>query len=155
MSFAPITSKTLFGVVPLDDTWEDFMFWGNLGTRDMSLFFYWERAELIKRRWERRFHYKYVFSQNILGKNACGNWGRRSWVPKNSLGLPRPCTVFVSHQKLTETSVKTVRCLMAKAPSQHGSRRAAQSSLKGNICSGKVCLPQTLKQLPEWKHLLH
>ena len=25
----------------------------------------------------------------------------------------------------------------------------SQSSLKGNICSGKVCLPQTLKQLPE------
>lgn len=38
--------------------------------------------------------------------------------------------VFVSHQKLTETSVKTVRCLMAKALSQHGSRRAARALLR-------------------------
>ena len=61
--------------------------------------FYWERAELIKRRWERRLHYKYVFSQNILGKNACGNWGRRSRVAKSYLGLLRPCGITRSAQR--------------------------------------------------------
>lgn len=38
VSFASITSKTLSGIVPLDDTREDLMFWGNLGTWYMSLF---------------------------------------------------------------------------------------------------------------------
>lgn len=116
--------------------------------------FYWERAELIKRRWERRLHYKYVFSQNILGKNACGNWGRRSRVAKSYLGLPRPCAVFVYHQKCTETSVKTVQCLMVKVLSQYDNRWAARVLIRKISVPVRFAYPN-FETAPRVKCLLH